>query len=412
MRNLLLFLTLFFAASPLAESQYKYYRGNTHTHTYPQSDADADFTPQKAVDAYKIRGYDFIVVTEHVAWWNASVYSTPELLVINGEEVGISGFGRWGHFTALNIKTRVTGKDRTHQSTIDTIRKVGAIPFLNHPAYSQIPITARQVIDSMKNNLKHIEMYNGVTVAAAGAKDIAVWDSVLSTGRLLYGVASDDAHRESHVGKGWIMVRATTLHPDTITRAIENGDFYPTTGIVIDSVAYSPAAVSVRSTNGTQIRFIGKNGAVLATVDSAAATYDIRGDEIYVRAEISNASSQKGWIQPMMIGKPTGVNYPLRETEPSCASAFTLYNNYPNPFNPSTTLRYNLPMDSHITLRIYNILGQQVSELVNTDQHAGTYDVKSNANVASGVYLYRLEAVSVSNPRQRFVDAKRMVLMR
>jgi hypothetical protein len=69
-------------------------------------------------------------------------------------------------------------------------------------------------------------------------------------------------------------------------------------------------------------------------------------------------------------------------------------------------------MDSHITLRIYNILGQQVSELVNTDQHAGTYDVKSNANVASGVYLYRLEAVSVSNPRQRFVDAKRMVLMR
>ncbi|MCX6138801.1 MAG: CehA/McbA family metallohydrolase [Ignavibacteriales bacterium] len=392
MRNLFLFLILFSAASPLA-AQYRYYRGNTHTHTYPQSDADADFTPQKAVDAYKIRGYDFIVVTEHVAWWNAGVYSTPGMLVINGEEVGISGFGRWGHFTALNIKTRVTGKDRTHQSTIDTIRKVGAVPFLNHPAYSQIPITARHVIDSMKYNLKHIEVYNGVTAAEAGTKDIAVWDSVLSTGRLLYGVAADDAHRESHVGKGWIMVRATTLHPDTITQAVENGDFYPTTGIVIDSVASSPAAVYVRSTNGTRIQFIGKNGAVLATVDSAAATYHIRGDEVYVRAEISNASSQKGWIQPMMLGKPTGVIYPLRETEHSSAPSFTLCDNYPNPFNPATTIDYRLPAVNMVRLAVYDVNGREVAVLVDGLKPAGRHNATFSAHgLASGVYVARFTA--------------------
>lgn len=91
---------------------------------------------------------------------------------------------------------------------------------------------------------------------------------------------------------------------------------------------------------------------------------------------------------------------------------FTLDLNYPNPFNPSTTLRYGLPIDSRVTLRIYNILGQQVSELVNSEQSAGWYRVSWQANVASGVYIYRLEAVSSSDPNHRFVDVKKMILMR
>jgi hypothetical protein len=389
MRNLLLLLILCSTLSPFAESQYRYYRGTTHTHTYPGSDADASFTPQKAVDTYKSLGYDFIAVTEHGGYWNAATYSSPGMLVINGEEVGISGNGRWGHFTALNIKSQVTGKNRTHQSTIDVMCQAGALPFLNHPAYSQIRITARQVIDSMKNNLKHIEMYNGVNVAAAGAQDMAVWDSVLSTGRLLYGVACDDAHRESHVGKGWVMVRAGALHPDSITQAIAKGDFYPTTGIIIDSVSYSPNAVYVHSSNGTRIRFIGKNGATLATVDSAGAAYRVRGDEVYVRAEITNASSQKGWIQPMMVTNPNGVTSQLHGSDYSCAASFTLYNNYPNPFNPSTQVRYKIARPGHVRLSVYDLLGRELKTIVDEFQQAGEYEARIDAgDFANGVYLY------------------------
>jgi len=86
--------------------------------------------------------------------------------------------------------------------------------------------------------------------------------------------------------------------------------------------------------------------------------------------------------------------------------------NYPNPFNPSTTLSYSIPTNSQVKLSIYNVLGQELAELVNTAQTAGMYQVKWNANVASGLYFYRMEAVSQSDPSRRFVEVKKMILMR
>ena len=72
--------------------------------------------------------------------------------------------------------------------------------------------------------------------------------------------------------------------------------------------------------------------------------------------------------------------------------------NYPNPFNPSTTIRYTLPEASNVRLIIYNILGQQVRTLVNTAQSRGIYSVQWDGRdaygrqAATGVYIYRLEA--------------------
>jgi hypothetical protein len=92
--------------------------------------------------------------------------------------------------------------------------------------------------------------------------------------------------------------------------------------------------------------------------------------------------------------------------------SYALYQNYPNPFNPSTTLRYGLPARSHVRLRIYNILGQIVADLVNAEQDAGWNQVVWNPNFASGLYFYRLEAISVSDPSKRFVDVKKMILLK
>jgi hypothetical protein len=91
---------------------------------------------------------------------------------------------------------------------------------------------------------------------------------------------------------------------------------------------------------------------------------------------------------------------------------FTLYQNYPNPFNPSTTIQYGLPARSSVRLVIYNILGQVVSELINTEQQAGIQLMIWNANVSSGLYFYRLEATSSDNPSKRFVETKKMLLLR
>jgi uncharacterized repeat protein (TIGR02543 family) len=83
---------------------------------------------------------------------------------------------------------------------------------------------------------------------------------------------------------------------------------------------------------------------------------------------------------------------------------FALQQNYPNPFNPTTTIRYAIPTDSHVTLLVFNALGQEISELVNNEKSAGFYDVTFDAaGLASGVYFYRIQAGNFVQTRKLMV---------
>ena len=87
--------------------------------------------------------------------------------------------------------------------------------------------------------------------------------------------------------------------------------------------------------------------------------------------------------------------------------------NFPNPFNPSTTISYGLPERSIVRLVIYNALGQVVKELVNAEVPAGNQSVVWNAvGVSSGLYYYTIEAASIEVPGKRFVDTKKMLLIK
>jgi Secretion system C-terminal sorting domain len=88
-----------------------------------------------------------------------------------------------------------------------------------------------------------------------------------------------------------------------------------------------------------------------------------------------------------------------------------LYQAYPNPFNPTTVIGYQLPSASRVTLKIYDVLGREVATLVSGQQNAGAYKVTFNgARYASGVYFYRL--VAEGNNGTRFVSVKKVVLMK
>ena len=103
----------------------------------------------------------------------------------------------------------------------------------------------------------------------------------------------------------------------------------------------------------------------------------------------------------------TGID----DVELGIPQEYAIYQNYPNPFNPTTTIKYDLKQTGDVSLKIYNILGQEVRTLVNTRQEAGyksvVWDGLNNygARVASGVYIYRIEA-------GEFVKAKKMILMK
>ena len=92
-------------------------------------------------------------------------------------------------------------------------------------------------------------------------------------------------------------------------------------------------------------------------------------------------------------------------------SGFELTQNYPNPFNPSTEISFVLPSKSFVTISVYNMLGQQVKTLVESNLPAGTHTITWDATnqfsmkVASGIYFYKMEA-------DDFVEMKKMVLMK
>ncbi|MBU2491430.1 MAG: T9SS type A sorting domain-containing protein [Bacteroidetes bacterium] len=91
--------------------------------------------------------------------------------------------------------------------------------------------------------------------------------------------------------------------------------------------------------------------------------------------------------------------------------AYELFNNYPNPFNPTTTIKYSIPEQSNVVLSIYNTLGQEVVTLINTTQNAGTYNFTWNGknsagvSVSSGIYMYHLKAGN-------FISTKKMVMLK
>jgi photosystem II stability/assembly factor-like uncharacterized protein len=120
------------------------------------------------------------------------------------------------------------------------------------------------------------------------------------------------------------------------------------------------------------------------------------------------ASTVNGWA----VGK-SGIilHYQRRPSAvgPNVAalpSAFVLEQNYPNPFNPTTTIRYTLPQASHVTLKVYDVMGREAATLVSEVKQPGTYSVRWDASgVASGVYFDRLSTPS-------FVQTRKLLLLR
>jgi hypothetical protein len=91
---------------------------------------------------------------------------------------------------------------------------------------------------------------------------------------------------------------------------------------------------------------------------------------------------------------------------------YVLEQNYPNPFNPSTTIKYSIPVQSKVKIKIYNSIGENIAELVNSNQSAGSYQATWDAGIiASGIYFYSIEAVH-TNGSEYFRSVRKMILLK
>ncbi|MGH9175245.1 MAG: CehA/McbA family metallohydrolase [Vicinamibacterales bacterium] len=307
----------------------RWYKGNTHTHTL---NSDGDSTPDDVVRWYREHGYHFLVLTDHnvltaVDALNALHGADEQFLVIKGEEVTDRFGDKPLHINGLDVSRAVTPQGGASvadvlQRNVDAIRTENGIPHINHPSFGWA-ITADELGQVRNNRL--FEVFNGHprvnNIGGGGVPSLEeAWDAILSHGTLLYGIAVDDAHFFKQPGnpdvpgpgRGWVMVRANRLAPRQIVEALEGGDFYASTGVVLTNYQATPARITLTieatSFSKYRVQFIGSGGRLLREVTEATADYVIRGDEGYVRAKVIESNGRVAWTQPVMI-PPPGANH-------------------------------------------------------------------------------------------------------
>ena len=205
---------------------------------------------------------------------------------------------------------------------------------LNHPNFHWA-VTADDIAHVLGE--RYFEVYNGHRGVrnygdAQHPGTEAIWDYVLAlrlsklNGDVLYALATDDAHNYqkpglvSVPGRGWIWVRAPSLTPDAIVRAMKAGDFYASSGVRLADVTTTPGALRVRIAAepgvSYETRFVGAlkggplEGVTLATVAGPSAAYSFTGGELYVRAVVTSSRRhpdgyepndfEQAWTQPVV----------------------------------------------------------------------------------------------------------------
>ncbi len=301
----------------------KWYKGNTHTHTL---NSDGDSSPDDVARWYREHGYHFVVLSDHnfltdPTALNALLGADEQYLLIPGEEITDAVGGKPLHINGLAVDRVVKPQGgqtiaEALQRDVDAIRAANGVPHLNHPNFGWSVSAAD--IQRVRND-RLFEIFNGHpmvnNLGGGGMPGLEeIWDVILSSGKLLYGVATDDAHQfkrpgdpsAAGPGRGWVVVRAARLGAREVIAALEGGDFYASTGVELLDVQRSTRRVEIRikpdAWSRYTTRFIGKDGRVLAESAANPAVYDIKGDEGYVRAVVLESNGKKAWVQPVMLG--------------------------------------------------------------------------------------------------------------
>jgi len=278
-------VTLIATAIPVSEIP----RFKTNTHTHTTESLDGHFTPAEMVSQYHDRGYDVLFLTDHNKFTLAD--SPDGMLVIPGEELtGVT------HANALFVTRLIEPGDRKPAVFVKDIIDSGALATVNHPFWA-IGWTMPEILSLTGVSL--IEIYNTSSELQGYHDNLTLWDSLLSSGKLWYGVASDDAHKQYEIGKGWIMVQADRLDSASIRKGIEDGAFYASTGVELCRLDIVGGIVYIESRNGQTIEFIGKYGRLLFLADGPFGQYPVQDGDEYVRVVVTGKNNIKAWTQPL-----------------------------------------------------------------------------------------------------------------
>ncbi len=218
--------------------------------------------------------------------------------------------------------------------------------------------------------------------------------------RKTYPAFSTQAFFELTTGNSWVY-GYTRPYLDQNGIALENFSASPQTAAI--TLTGSGGSPNVSFTGGAidgktyYMNDVYNDSSAAVTFSSGAVNLSVTlppyGSAVYVLSDTL-----------IKLSVPTVVNNPADAGK--LPRSYELEQNYPNPFNPSTTIRYDLPARSHVRIDVFNILGQRVATLINSEQDAGTHEVLFNGSYfASGVYFYKLSSGS-------FTKVNKMIMLK
>ncbi|HWM86181.1 MAG TPA: hypothetical protein VNO33_10100 [Kofleriaceae bacterium] len=349
-------------AEEASRAPVSWLKGSTHVHTAHSGDSRVPV--EDVAEWYGERGYDFIVVTDHNRVTSYSGNGRPLVLQgielthnpgscdppppepdgkcrihLNGLGLGVAALERTATAPAPAVIDALDGnrppaiewknqgssaRVDMYQAGIDKVRQLGGLVQINHPNWHW-GVDGRLLAELGRRGATLVEVAN-MGFARWNTGDAnhpaaeAVWDAALSDGVLIYGVASDDAHDydESEIaakraagrpvyeaGTGWVMVRAAR-RPDSIRRALERGDFYASTGVLLDRLELASGSIQIEVAGGSpgehEITFIGQGGAVLERRSARSARFPLaQAPAGYVRAVVTRDDGARAWVQPVRV---------------------------------------------------------------------------------------------------------------
>lgn len=290
---LLIFLLLFIIGSTAQTMQW--HKGQLHCHS---TQSDGEISPKEVCEKYKNAAYSFVALSDHNTTTNTSTYQSKGFITIPNNELTYG----YRHVNAINLKKSVTGSTETLQDIVNAAKNADAdLAMINHPYWSHHdPDMVAKV-----NNFELLEvlMHYYQEIEEGGfeynlAYDAKVWDALLSLGKIIYGTGTDDAHNYNEdFNQSWVMVNSSELTPEEIIKSLRSGDFYASSGVVINSIEMHDRTLSVNTKNGSRIRFFSDNGELIYEVNESSASCALAKDKKYIRAEIRNSKNRVAYTQ-------------------------------------------------------------------------------------------------------------------
>jgi len=294
----------------------RFWRGNLHTHS---TRSDGVLSPEEVCRRYRDEGYDFLALTDHfVGAFGYPIvdtvpFRTNSFTTILGAELhsGAMANGELWHILAVGLPAGFAPSDspdftpKAGQETAAEIAQravdAGAFVAIAHPQWSGLTLADARAVTAAHA----VEIYNhGCATGADRADGWAIADLLLSEGRRLSAVATDDAHfhEPDHFG-GWTMVKAAENTPEALLDALKRGDFYATQGPQIHDFRLEGDIVHVECSAAVSLIALGHGVSSNAVHGQSMTRPSVkmrwRGDSPWVRAVVVDAAGRRAWTNPI-----------------------------------------------------------------------------------------------------------------